>query len=188
MPVSAHDVARELRSRMPDVGVVKLHKLLYYAQGWHLAMYDTALFAEPIEAWTNGPVVAELWADEKHDRGIPPQRPLDGMAVDVLDYVIERYGRHSGRDLIRRTHQEDPWLDISESDDPVAVDRPVISNHALRSWFEQDDEWLDRCATVEKLRARQDVYGFGPLEPSTELAAAVERARTGQRVRHHRPG
>ena len=37
MSVSAHDVAAELRRRFNyDPGVVKIHKLLYYAQNWHL--------------------------------------------------------------------------------------------------------------------------------------------------------
>ena len=37
MTVSAHDVARELRARRPELKTVQVHKILYYAQGWHLA-------------------------------------------------------------------------------------------------------------------------------------------------------
>ncbi len=36
---------------------LKLQKLLYYAQGFHLALYDEPLFPEAIEAWTHGPVL-----------------------------------------------------------------------------------------------------------------------------------
>lgn len=34
---SARDVALEIERRLPGVGEVKLHKLLYYVQGYHLA-------------------------------------------------------------------------------------------------------------------------------------------------------
>lgn len=48
MTVSAHDVAAVLRERLPDIKVKKLHKLLYYCQGHHLAQFDKPLFSEPI--------------------------------------------------------------------------------------------------------------------------------------------
>jgi uncharacterized phage-associated protein len=185
--VSAHDVARELRGRLPGIGVVKLHKLLYYVQGWHLATTGDPLFREPIQAWANGPVVADVWADEKHGRGRPPERPLHGSAAMVLDYVVERYGGLSGRDLIQLTHREGPWLDVSESEDAAAVPSPTISGDALRRWFEQDEAWRARVEEVEALRSRRDVYGFGPLTQPDVVADAVDRARRGERVRHDRP-
>ncbi len=39
---------------------LKLQKLLYYAQGFHLALYDKLLFSEDIEAWQHGPVVRDV--------------------------------------------------------------------------------------------------------------------------------
>ncbi|MDQ1633589.1 MAG: hypothetical protein QOJ32_398 [Frankiaceae bacterium] len=63
---SARDVAAELRQRLPDVGVKKLHKLLYYAQGHHLAALGRPLFSESISAWDMGPVVGEFWWQEQN--------------------------------------------------------------------------------------------------------------------------
>ena len=60
MPVSAHDVAAILRARQPEMPVKKLHKLLYYCQGHHLAAVDEPLFSESIAAWDMGPVVGSL--------------------------------------------------------------------------------------------------------------------------------
>lgn len=111
MPISAHDVARELRSQLPFSGVVKLHKLLYLCQGWHLAWYGEPLFVEDIEAWENGPVVADVWRDEKAGRVAPQPEVLDGRQLLVVDYVIGHYGNLSGRELIELTHSEGPWAD-----------------------------------------------------------------------------
>jgi uncharacterized phage-associated protein len=40
--------------------VKKLHKLLYYCQGHHLATFGLPLFDESISAWDMGPVVGTL--------------------------------------------------------------------------------------------------------------------------------
>jgi len=185
--VSAHDVAAELRRRLPGVGVLKLHKLLYYAQGWHLTWAGEPLFEERIRAWANGPVVADLWADEKHDRGRPPPRRLGASEIETIDYVIGRYGRFTGKELIRRTHAEDPWRDASEADDGLAVADPEIGHKELRRWFELDEEEVAHQAKVRELRSRADVYTFDPSPVSAGLDAAVTRAVDGQRVRQTRP-
>jgi len=53
MTLSAHDVTRELRARLPRAGGTKVQKLLYYSQGWHVTLTGARLFDEPIEAWEN---------------------------------------------------------------------------------------------------------------------------------------
>jgi uncharacterized phage-associated protein len=188
MSVSAHDVAAELRRRFDrDPGVVKVHKLLYYVQGWHLAWAGEPLFRERIEAWANGPVVADLWHDEKKERARPTGRALAGPHLATIDYVMDRYGRYSGKDLIRRTHDEDPWREASEADaNGWGFESPEIAHESLRRWFENDDEFVAKTAEVERLRAtRPDP--FAPLEITDELEAAVARAVRGERVHHSRP-
>jgi uncharacterized phage-associated protein len=175
--VSAHDVADELRRRLPDLGTAKLHKLLYYAQGMHLARFGVPLFEEAIQAWPNGPVVAVLWADERHERGRPRPSALAADDVATVGYVAERYGRYTGSELIDKTHQEAPWLDLSESEELVPPHNPVITHDALRSWFGQ----------IERLRASK-VYSFEPRPLMPEEEAAVNRALRGERVVHRKPG
>jgi uncharacterized phage-associated protein len=188
MSVSAHDVAAELRRRFDDdPGVVKIHKLLYYAQGWHLTWAGEPLFRERIEAWANGPVVADLWHDEKRNRPRPASQALVGAQLATIDYVVERYGRYAAKDLIRRTHDEDPWRDASEADaNGWGLQNPEIDHKALRRWFEDDDEYVARTAEAERLRGSH-ANPFAPLEITEELEAAVGRAIRGEQVRHSRP-
>ncbi len=188
MSISAHDVAAELRRRFKhDPGVVKIHKLLYYAQGWHLAWTGERLYSEHIEAWTNGPVVADLWRDEKYDHPKPAPQELAGPQLATIDYVVARYGQCTARELIRRTHEEAPWRDASEADaNGWGLQNPEISPTELRRFFEIDDEYLADAAEAERLsKVRGDP--FDPLEVTAELEAAVERAIRGERVRHSRP-
>src|SRR5579859_3107573 len=90
MPVSAHDVAAVLRKRLPGVGIKKLHNLLYYCQGHHLATLGEALFGETVSAWDMGPVVGTLWKAER-DGDAPPVDPHLGEAeLNTIGYVISR--------------------------------------------------------------------------------------------------
>ena len=187
MPVSAHDVADALRQRLRDVGVVKLHKLLYYVQGWHIAHTGKPMFTEAIKAWANGPVIADLWADEKHGRGRPAPRQLGPSLLATIEYVVDRYGEFSGAELIRLTHAEDPWRDISESDDALVAANPEITHEALAGWFTRDEQFVRHRAEVDRLRQRTEIYSFEPIERTPELEAAIARAVRGTRVRHRRP-
>lgn len=44
---------------------LKLQKLVYYAQAWHLAIYATPLFEEDFEAWVHSPVIPALYREYK---------------------------------------------------------------------------------------------------------------------------
>jgi uncharacterized phage-associated protein len=138
MTLSAHDVARELRKRLPGVGDVKVHKLLYYCQGWHLAFTGKPLFPERVEAWANGPVVADLWKDEKYDRPADPPQTLDTSALSTLSYVVARYGRFTGKQLIALTHDERPWIDASQRAN-AEWDNSDLTFDALKDFFLEDD-------------------------------------------------
>jgi uncharacterized phage-associated protein len=55
------DVAAAVLARSGPVTTVKLQKLIYYCQAWHLVRTDSALFDDRIEAWPQGPVVPSIY-------------------------------------------------------------------------------------------------------------------------------
>ena len=70
MAYSVQDIAKwiltrnrlEVQTEDGDyISNLKLQKLLYYSQGCFLALRDEPLFDSPIEAWTYGPVVPEVY-------------------------------------------------------------------------------------------------------------------------------
>lgn len=44
-----------------DISNLKLQKLIYYAQAFHLAIYELPFFDEDFEALTHGPVCPEIY-------------------------------------------------------------------------------------------------------------------------------
>jgi uncharacterized phage-associated protein len=131
--VSAQDVAAELRRRLPGVGTVKLHKLLYYTQGHHLATFGTPLFNDTISAWDMGPVVGTLWHAEREGLIDDRPAPLGEAELNTVGYVVSRYGALSGTDLRHLTHSERPWQNANRRRRPGTSVR--IPNEAIEEYF-----------------------------------------------------
>jgi uncharacterized phage-associated protein len=139
MPVRARDVAAALRERLPGLGTVRLHKLLYYCQGHHLATFGDPLFAETISAWDMGPVVGSLWREEKD--GSPEgadsgPAELDEAQLNTIGYVVSRYGALTGKDLEHLTHSETPWQTADRIRRPGG--RVAIRLDWIREYFRTD--------------------------------------------------
>ena len=105
----------------PDIGDIisnmKLQKVVYYAQGFHLALNNVPLFDEAIVAWEHGPVVESVYHEyKKHgSSAIPVPENLDDTILnndqkDLLKEVYEVYGQFSAWKLRNMTHSELPWL------------------------------------------------------------------------------
>jgi uncharacterized phage-associated protein len=161
MAVSAHDVARALRARLPGIGTLKLQKLLYYCQGHHLAATGDPLFHETIKAWDNGPVVAEFYGAEKYNQPAPPQSDLSEAELNTIGYVCSRYGGLTSRDLINMTHQERPYKLADLDREPGTSTR--IALESMQEYFATEG------AAVE------DELEIAPQQLQEMLAKSEER-------------
>jgi uncharacterized phage-associated protein len=172
MPVSAHDVAAALRARQPGLPVKKLHKLLYYCQGHHLAAFGEPLFSESVMAWDMGPVVGSLWFSERNGEAPPvPAEALTEAQLNTIGYVVSRYGALTGKDLENLTHSEPPWR-TADSLRP-AGQSVRIEQDWMRAYFATDGSAaadqeipLDAAVVAEWLRDAE-ARRQGPARPDT---------------------
>lgn len=137
--ITAENVADFLLSLSdPELGDaisnLKMQKLLYYAQGFHLAIFDKPLFPEKIKAWQYGPVVEEIYNEfsEYSYGAIPKPRRLNTKMFDedkkkFLKEVYEVYGQFSALKLMQMTHSEPPWLSTQKGG--------VISHEKMKNFF-----------------------------------------------------
>ncbi len=137
--LSCYDVAQYLLAKADEdagdlISNLKLQKLVYYAQGFALALFDTALFSETIEAWIHGPVVPALYHEYRGYGGgpIPPPTTLDlslyGLETrELLDEVYAAYGQFAAWKLRNMTHEEPPWRDTPEGEE--------LTHDILRAYF-----------------------------------------------------
>ena len=168
--VSAYDAAAAIRQRIPGVPKVKLHKLLYMAQGFHLAQIGEPLFREDIEAWRHGPVVAELWRVERYHA--PARRPeqMDNTQLGTIGYVCSRYGNNSGGDLEAITHEHAAWSQAFWRHIQPGENRTMTTD-AIR----------DQFTAVLKTDEQEREFRVDPQELDAFMATARDRARRGER-------
>lgn len=105
----------------PEVGDnisnLKLQKLLYYCQGFHLALYGSKFFEEDLYAWQYGPVVPPVYHAYKENGSdiIFPNLDFDTTILsteqnELIDEIYSVYGQLSALKLMNMTHQELPWI------------------------------------------------------------------------------
>src|SRR3990167_6214830 len=96
---------------------LKLQKLVYYAQGMHLVVYDgQPLFEDVIEAWNYGPVVPALYhLYKEYGAGGIPADPdfnpasIDRETLDFLDEIYQAFGQFSALRLMEIAHNDKCW-------------------------------------------------------------------------------
>ena len=106
---------RALSGEADFISNLKLQKLLYYAQGIHLALYGAPLFADKIVAWQYGPVVEDVYQKYKINGSEPIadfDLPIENFTADeenTLQFTQDAFGQFSAWKLADMTHEETPW-------------------------------------------------------------------------------
>lgn len=121
---------------------LRLNKLLYFAQAWHLVRYDSPLFQDDFEAWNLGPVIPCVYRKyknygknnidfiaEDYDSDVFCSNELD-LLFDVLDY----YNKYSTSELVNMTHLKgSPWDNVFG-----VVHNPKIDKTNIKNFFSQE--------------------------------------------------
>ena len=101
------------------MSLLKLAKLVYYAEGCSLAMERGSLFDEPILAWSYGPMIQSIWDEYQETEDAIPydaeeiKATIANIAEEdqkLLDDVFETFGQYAAWKLYEMTTEEIPWL------------------------------------------------------------------------------
>lgn len=135
-------VAKYITERQGDMTAMKLQKLMYYAQAWHMVWAERPLFDEDFQAWANGPVLPTLY---NHHRGMfyvsPGVFPYANSGTlhpdeqTNIDKVLGFYGQQTAQWLSNLTHQEMPWLQARGGLYPGAASSEVVSKLAMHEYY-----------------------------------------------------
>ena len=151
---SAYAIANEFirraqAGRLPGLNSMKLQKLMYFAQAWHLQGKNSPFFEDTFTRGLNGPFLSSIHhqvkcygsrpitqtipvlsgQDDHELRRIPGISPDDEVSLELIDAICKRYGSLSAQALSDLTHQ--PGSAWSRG----APDGGAISYEAIR-----DDE------------------------------------------------
>ena len=156
------NVARYTVLRLQQMGVsispLKLQKLLYYIQAWHLVYFSNrTLFCEEPEAWVNGPVYRQIY-EEYRGVGIYEQitptylglkesslkdevdklhcdMDLDPKQWNFLEAIYKHYGTMGHDRLVLLTHSERPWNEARKGLSPIEYSDNKISLESMYNYY-----------------------------------------------------
>lgn len=140
-----------------SINHLKLQKLLYYIQSWHLVHFDGhSLFDDEPEAWINGPVYRKVYDKWKKERGIYDEFVLKFSlvgklgelfnqkkeAIEVsdsqwsyLESVLNRYVPYSHEKLVLMTHKDAPWNEAREGLEPFVYADRTITHSSMQEFY-----------------------------------------------------
>lgn len=109
-------IIEKITKKGKGINHLKLQKLLYYIEAWHLVYADTPLIKENFEAWLHGPVVRKVWDHYKTHSIMLEELPVEKSNIklseeqeQIIDDVLDEYGDKTGYYLECLTHVEEPW-------------------------------------------------------------------------------
>ena len=123
---------------------LKLQKLLYYAQGVHLAITDKKLFDDDFEAWNHGPVVRNVYdtycvfgrnqiiiPETPENRKIVSKIENDPEVKNILDLVYDNFSIYTAWQLREMTHKKgSPW--------EKTTNNGIIDTDLIKEYFKQE--------------------------------------------------
>ena len=150
--ISVSDLADYILAKSDGVSPLKLHKLIYYIEAWHLSVLEQSIIDEDFEAWLHGPAIRSLFGklrgqgfllyedivvkdefkkeyiDRVDKKLSPEQKEL------ILD-VLSEYGGKSAYYLECLTHAEKPWIEARKGVAPGEPSSNKISKKTMREFY-----------------------------------------------------
>ncbi len=140
-------IAAYILQKQGHMTVMKLQKLVYYAQAWSLVWDEVPLFNNRIEAWANGPVCPELYREHRGAFSVGPgdiAQTLVGLtdpeiakdARETVEAVLGFYAGRSAHELSELTHRESPWLRARKGLAPGERGDAVITHSSMAEYYD----------------------------------------------------
>jgi uncharacterized phage-associated protein len=165
---------------------MKVQKLLYYIQGWHLGLYGTPVFADDFEAWVHGPVQYEVYNEYKNYKWNPIIKPvvkpvLEQSLVSHISQVLECYGGETAYSLELMTHKEWPWIEARDDLAPTEPSGNIIFTETMKKYFadlarknEENHNYMLNNETVKLLEESKRGIGINRYSSWEEMIEKVK--------------
>jgi len=128
---------------------LKIQKLLYYVQAWHLAFFGRPFFDDKFQAWVHGPVSKIIYDRFKSSKSLYSEITKDDITntnfLSVISEdkrlhihkVLEVYMPYSGAQLELMSHKEQPWIKAREGVPAHQYCENEIDETVIESFFKQ---------------------------------------------------
>ena len=133
-------VAKYLLEESNGLSAMKLQKLCYFIQGWHLVINNAPLFNEDFESWKYGPVCPDLYNLHARMSYIPADSlNFSNLNVDITEYqkkfidaIASIYMPYSALQLSDISHQHKSWINAGSG----SKTHSVMSKDSIKKDFQ----------------------------------------------------
>lgn len=133
---------------------LKLQKLLFYVQAYHLAYFEKPLMDVDFEAWVHGPVCREVFDQLKNQSkiysdvkftpngdGVSPnvilRQKLLSTQIEIISETLNHFKEWSGLELEQLVHNEQPWIVARSGLSDFEPSEAVISNEEMVRFYKR---------------------------------------------------
>lgn len=163
---------------------LKLQKLLYYAQGFHLAIHGEPLFGDSIHRWKHGPVVVPAWRRFRPFGRTPieveaasdvPDLPAE--TSEILEAIWSNYGRMAAWALRELTHREPPWVDTPANEEIPTAKMAEFFGSVVKAGVsgEQVDQEPIWPTNSLRFQRRREIMGSRAIQRTDRLRDILAR-------------
>ncbi|MBM6980038.1 MAG: SocA family protein [Actinomyces succiniciruminis] len=157
---------------------MKLQKLLYLIQGSYLAQTGKPLFPEVPQAWKYGPVYPAAYFADRYNTGKINRADtsiLTEAQKQLIRAVVTDNHANLPVDLMKRTHESDPWVEARGGLSPNEQGRSEITHESMLRFFSQPGNATTAAAVADEARWDDDLpAGFMEAE-ERRWAGLLER-------------
>ncbi len=147
-------IDRCIKANSP-VSNLQIQKILYYVQANFLVNNETPCFKEDILNWRYGPVIEEVYSELREFSSDPIEETPTLMVFSLetfkyekielnieefkentklIDDVVDSYMHMRAFELVKKTHQENPWLETNRNE--------VIPKELIKNFYSRNRELI----------------------------------------------
>lgn len=156
MVYSAYAVAnafiqRALEGKLQGLTPMKLQKLMYFAQAWHIKKRNRPLLDDHFSRWMFGPVIPAIYHEfkvygqyeikqkantlalsgEEYRIGVPGIPPENEDAWALIDAIVRVYGGFDGPTLSNMTHAAGSAWSKKDADGSVITFEEILNDETI---------------------------------------------------------
>jgi uncharacterized phage-associated protein len=152
MKADSIELSKYVVAYMGPMNQMKLQKLLYFIECYHLACFNSSLFEDEFEAWMKGPISMKIWNYYKNLFLVfdPIRLPRNESAEQIeqrvksmllpeqftlVQQVLDKMAGFTEYELECITRQDNSWKTARINYDSATICREIISKELMRESY-----------------------------------------------------
>lgn len=164
-----------------EISNLKLQKMVFYCQAYHIARYRERLIDNQFEAWRHGAVLPALYDDYSYlgysnihkynEVEYNNMRSEFGeYLTGFLDKIIDKYSVLTPSEIRELNHREEPWIEAREGYEPEERCNEEIKEEIIYRYYCQKLYEKGVNNMVEKKSKRVSIKDKNLLSAKNRLA------------------